>query len=300
MELLLKPKIALFPKGYMDALSNGEMSLFDWIKEAGELGSEGLELYPLFLKKTNEEYLQKIKDACLEYNLQIPMMCSSPDFTHPDPLYRAKEIAKMKKMIDVMAFLGPEDFRSCRVLSGQDRPEISRENGIKWTVECIEALLPYAMEKRVHLLIENHYKDGFWTYPEFALNAEIFFEIVNGISSSWFGVNYDPSNAMFAGCDHVDFLDKVKDRLITMHASDRYLVAGYSLSDLKHQPVEGYPKALQHGVIGEGLIDYDAIFEILHSNQFTGWISIEDGINGKEDLRKSLQFLKEKRNQYFQ
>jgi sugar phosphate isomerase/epimerase len=46
------------------------------------------------------------------------------------------------------------------------------------------------------------------------------------------------------------------------------------------------------GFIGKGLNDYDKIFSILNSVGFSSWISIEDGMNGMEDLRESVQFLK--------
>jgi sugar phosphate isomerase/epimerase len=291
-------KISVFPKGYMDELSDGRMSIFEWIEMAGTLGAEGLELYPLFFKQLDEGYLQKVKESAQKQGLEIPMMCSSPDFTHPDPSFREQEVEKMKQMIDVMAYLGPKQFRSSRVLSGQKRPEVSREDGIRWTVESIKQLLPYAEEKKVHLVMENHYKDGFWVFPEFAQQTDIYLEIIKQISSPWFGVNYDPSNAIFAGEDPLKLLSGVKHRLITMHASDRYLKEGYTLDDLNSYSLQGYSEALAHGVIGKGLNDYDAIFTELQDINFHGWISIEDGVNGLGDLRESVIFLKGKINEY--
>ncbi|MFD0678410.1 MULTISPECIES: sugar phosphate isomerase/epimerase family protein [unclassified Paenibacillus] len=293
-----RAKIAVFPKGYIEELSNGSMSLEEWIEMAGTLGADGLELYPLFLKRQDEDYLQSIKEAAAKQGLDIPMMCASPDFTHHDASFRTQEIVKMKQMIDVIAFLGPKQFRSCRVLSGQKRPEVSREDGIRWTVECIEQLIPYAEEKQVFLVMENHYKDGFWIYPEFAQQSDIYLAIIRQISSPWFGVNYDPSNAIFAGEDPLILLNEVKHRMITMHASDRYLKAGYTLEDLKEYSLQGYSEALAHGVIGKGMNDYNAIFTELQSVRFRGWISIEDGVNGLEDLRNSVIFLREKVSEY--
>ncbi|GCL72434.1 sugar phosphate isomerase/epimerase [Paenibacillus naphthalenovorans] len=299
MSLQDGPKISVFPKGYMDELSDGRMTLFEWIEMAGTLGADGLELYPLFLKQQDAEYLTQVKESAQEQGLEIPMMCSSPDFTHPDPSFRKQEIEKMRQIIDIMAFLGPDRFRSCRVLSGQKRPEVSREDGIRWTVESIQELLPYAERKNVHLVMENHYKDGFWIHPEFAQPSDIYLEIVEQIASPWFGVNFDPSNAIFAGEDPLKLLAQVKHRLITMHASDRYLKEGYTLDDLKEYSLQGYSQALAHGVIGKGINDYDRIFEQLHSIRFRSWISIEDGVNGLGDLRESVQFLKGKVTQYF-
>lgn len=291
-------RIAVFPKGYMEELTDGRMTIFEWIEMAGTLSADGLELYPTFLTETNEAYLQKVKEAAEKEGLSIPMMCASPDFTHPDAHYRDQEIEKIKQMIDVMKYLGPESFRSCRVLSGQKRPEVSREDGIRWTVESIKQLLPYAEQQNVHLVMENHYKDGFWIYPEFAQASDVYLDIIKQISSPWFGVNYDPSNAIFAGEDPIKLLIEVKDRMLTMHASDRYLREGYTLEDLKEYTLEGYSEALAHGVIGKGMNDYDQIFEHLRSVRFRNWISIEDGVNGLGDLRESVQFLKGKVAEY--
>src|SRR5947208_1268500 len=84
--------------------------------------------------------------------------------------------------------------------------EVAREQGIAWVVECIRELLPYAESKRVILAMENHFKDNYWTYPEFAQKMELFCEIVDQIDSPWFGVNYDPSNTLLAGEDPLELL----------------------------------------------------------------------------------------------
>jgi sugar phosphate isomerase/epimerase len=199
-------------------------------------------------------------------------------------------------MIEITAFFGG---RFCRVLSGQRRPELSREAGVKQVVETIKSLLPFAEKNGVILIIENHYKDNYWQYPEFAQKMDIFVEIVNKIESPWFGVNYDPSNTILAGEDPIELLEKVKHRVVTMHASDRYLKTG-TIEDLrKEEDSVGYASRLSHGVIGKGMNDYNKIFSILNAVGFQGWVSIEDGMDGMDDLRESVRFLKEKINQNF-
>ena len=59
----------------------------------------------------------------------------------------------------------------------------------------------------------------------------------------------------------------------------------------------GYSQYLQHGVVGEGLNGYDAILAMLRDAGFDGWISVEDGVNGIEEMRRSLAFLRRKRDQ---
>ncbi|MEZ6054341.1 MAG: hypothetical protein R3C02_23605 [Planctomycetaceae bacterium] len=79
-----------------------------------------------------------------------------------------------------------------------------------------------------------------------------------------------------------------------MHASDRYLKEG-TIEDLrKEEDSLGYAKRLSHGEIGKGMNDYDAIFSTLASVGFDSWISIEDGVDGFEQLQGSVVFLKNK------
>jgi sugar phosphate isomerase/epimerase len=224
------------------------------------------------------------------------MLCCSPDFTHPDAEFRRQQIARELGWIEMSQELGAG---YCRVLSGQRRPEVTIEQGIRYAAECIEACLPAAEQAGVILILENHYKDNYWTYPEFAQHADVFCELVARIDSPHFGVNYDPSNTLLAGEDPLDLLEKVKHRVVTMHASDRYLKEG-TLEDLRREEnVEGYASRLSHGEIGKGLNDYDAIFSILRGVAFDGWISIEDGVEGVEQLRRSAEFLRRKLAEYW-
>ena len=291
------PKLSVFPKCYMDELCiTRSMTLFDWIDLAATLDVDGIELYPGFFSSFDDDYLDKVRQHLVAKNLEAPMMCASPDFTQNDPAARAEEIEKEKRMIDLTARMGG---RFCRVLSGQRREDVSREDGIRYTVESINAVIPYAAERNIILNMENHYKDGYWKYPEFAQHIDVFLDVINQIDSPWFGVNYDPSNSIICGEDPLEVLAAIKHRVITMHASDRYLISG-TIEDLKQQDGStGYAKTLRHGVIGKGLNDYDAIFSTLKNEGFDNWISIEDGENGMDELRESVRFLRGKMAQHF-
>jgi sugar phosphate isomerase/epimerase len=291
------PKLSVFPKCYMDDLCvTRTMTLFDWIELAATLGVDGVEMYPGFFESFEPEYLERVKMQLAEHRLEAPMMCASPDFTTRDVQARQAEIEREKQMVDVTAELGG---RFCRVLSGQRREDVSRAEGVRWTVESIKSLLDHAASRKVVLNMENHYKDGYWRYPEFAQDLDVFVEIINQIDSPWFGVNYDPSNAIINGDDPLEVLAAVKHRVVSMHASDRYLTSG-TFEDLTHQDGSlGYAKNLKHGVVGKGLNNYDAIFSTLKAEGFDGWISIEDGENGMDELRESVSFLRAKIADHF-
>jgi sugar phosphate isomerase/epimerase len=292
------PRLAAFPKAFMQALcKDGTMRLSEWIGLAVQLDIDGLEWYAGFLEMADESNWPVFRRQVEEHGKSIPMVCCSPDFTHPDSSFRNKEIHRQKKWIDMTHTLGGA---YCRVLSGQRRPTLSPDDGIKLAAECIEACLPYAAERGVTLILENHYKDDFWEYPEFAQKMDLFARLVDSIHHPNFGVNYDPSNTYLAGEDPMDLLRLVSHRVVTMHASDRYLIQG-TIEDLRKEEggVTGYAARLRHGEIGKGLNDYDAIFTELRRVGFDGWISIEDGVEGMPQLQRSVTFLRRKIKEYW-
>lgn len=295
--------LAVFPKCYLDALVvHRTMTVEEWVSLAAtELDIDGVEFYWGFVPKHGRSALEGLRAFIGSFGLTMPMMCYSPDFTNPLAEARRAEVEKQRTAIDATAALGGS---LCRVLSGQRRPGISRGDGVAMAVECIAALIPYAERRGVTLVLENHYKDGYWDYPEFAQQTDVFLELLDAIPASrWFGVNFDPSNALIAGEDPLELLDVVKHRVVSMHASDRYFEGG-TAEDLHCHDVDpqlGYSPLLQHGVIGSGLIDYDRIFSTLKSAGFDGWISIEDGQNadtGIDDLRRSATFLRAKMEEH--
>jgi sugar phosphate isomerase/epimerase len=269
------------------------MQYASWIRSAATLGAEGLEHYDGFIRGPAADVVSLMEDT----GQTSSMLCFSPDFTHPDAAERSRQIERQKAAIDLAVTLGT---RFCRTLSGQRHQGLTRRDGVARTVEGLYRSIEYAEKRNVVLCLENHYKDGTWQYPEFAQPEDIFLEILDRVDSRRLGVQYDPSNALVGGYDPIRFLEEVLPRVVTMHASDRYLTPGATIDELRHSDgTIGYSDKLRHGETGQGLIDYDAIFRILAGAQFSGWISVEDGMNGLEELERSIAFLKQKRSQYY-
>lgn len=291
------PLISVFPKCYFDAIYQRRMDYLDWLRQAATLGAEGVEHYDGFFRSLDDAGIEPVRQVLAETNQVSSLLCFSPDFTHPDPAERARQVERQKAAIDLCVRLG---IRHCRTLSGQRYPAMSRAEGIERTLAGIRRSLEYAEQRGIILCMENHYKDGTWQYPEFAQPADIFLEIIGQIDSLHFGVQYDPSNATVGGFDPVHFLEQVKRRVVSMHASDRYLAPGATLDELRQTDgTLGYSDKLCHGETGKGLNDYDAIFRILREVGFSGWISVEDGMNGLDELRRSVTFLKRKRQEFY-
>jgi sugar phosphate isomerase/epimerase len=297
------PALAAFPKGFFAALVEGRMSLFEWLELAATLGLDGVELYPRFFASLDPAYVKQVGQALTDAGLQMPMLCNSPDFTQPEPADRAREVEATRRMIALTAELGG---RYCRVLSGQNRPGLDPQAALGWVVDALRTLVADAEAAGVVLVIENHYKDGLWLYPEFAQSHERYLAILDAVDSPWLRAQYDPSNAIVAGEDQYALLERVLPRLATMQASDRYVEGGTTadLRKLALDPRQGYAPFLKHGVIGRGLNDYDRIFGTLARAGWDGWVSIEDGdggtvAEGMANLRDSVTFLRGKLAQHF-
>src|SRR5262245_44928860 len=271
------------------------MSVFQWLDLAAELKLDGAELYPNFLESFDSAYLKKVRAHAADLGLELPMFCNSPDFTKPEAVERKREVERTREMFRVTAELGG---RYCRVLSGQNRPGLDEKEALSWVIDCLWQLEPHARAAGVIMCIENHYKDGLWEYPEFAQSHRLYLAILDACAP-FLKAQYDPSNAVVAGEDAYELLERVLPRVATMQASDRYLEGG-SLEQLKtmdRDPRHGYARLVKHGVIGKGLNDYDRIFSTLAAARYDGWISIEDGEGetletGMDNLRQSAAFLR--------
>lgn len=295
-------KLSAFPKCYLEDIARHRtMTVFEWIQMAQQLETEGLEMYEGFFTSLDNAYIDSVGEAIQRAGFEMPMLCCSPDFTNPDPDGRQRAVAHEAEMIRITRRLG-RPGAACRVLTGQRYPQVSVEQGIEWVVEAIDQLLPVAREYDIVLALENHYKDGHWKYPEFAQKKEVFLKVLHTITErEYFGVQYDPSNAIVAGDDPIELLREVAGRVVTMHASDRYLAEGTTLEELRQSDgTLGYSSNLRHGVTGQGLNDYDTIFSILADVGFDGWVSIEDGMNGMGEMQESIKFLKQMRVKYFE
>ncbi len=297
------PRLSAFPKGFFDAIVDRRMTVFEWIGHAATLELDGAELYPKFLDSFDSAYLKKVRDAASSKGLELPMFCNSPDFTQPDASDRKKEIDRTREMFRVTAELGG---KYCRVLSGQNRPGLKEDEALKWVIDSLWQLEPHAKAAGVLMCMENHYKDGLWQYPEFAQSHKRYLAILDAVNSPFLKAQYDPSNAIVAGEDQYELLARVLPRMATMQASDRYLEGGTfeDLRKLARDPQHGYAKIIRHGVIGNGLNDYNRIFSALAQGGYDGWISIEDGEGptveiGMENLGLSARFLRGQFEKYW-
>ena len=249
------------------------MSLESWFQMAADLGLAGTEIQHNCLRGYEPGYLEHIAQAVKAAGLEVSQFISSPDFTSPDAEYRARQVERLKKHIEVAAL-----FRATcvRVTAGQEYPGVSIEQGIAWVEECLRECLEYAARYRVWLAYENHYKDYFWERPDFSMKHEVYLAILSRLRDTSLKVNFDCANPIMIGEDPVALLSQVADRVVHVHATDRATPFEYT-----------------HAAAGEGLVDYPGVFRILKGAGYDGWLSIEyNGLEGMEGLKRAIAYVK--------
>ena len=270
-----RPKLSWIPVRYIDScMDRGEPTLEEIIEQAYEFGLRTLEIYRGFLRSREREYLRHIRE-CLDRNeLSVCQITCAPDFTHPDLQVREAEYGDMLRWVEAAQALGAAGLR---VTAGCVHEGVSREEGIRWAAEYLARLGSHADPLGVRLGFENHYRDRRWESNDFAFHTGEFLAIFERLADTPVMVNFDASNQLMTDDDPMRVLEVVKHRVWHLHASDRL------------------PGEYRHTVVGEGGVDFDAIFHCLAEVGFAGVISLEDGNpEGDEGTGRALRFLRRK------
>ena len=124
---------------------------------------------------------------------------------------------------------------------------------------------------------------GVWTYAymrgtgsekiEVGLKIDDFLDILRRVNQPELKVNLDTSNTLMAGDDPVRLTREVRDHVVHVHASDRLSNA-------------------EHCTLGQGIVPFPEIFNILKGAGYDGWISMEvGGTKGEDGIRQSRDYV---------
>lgn len=266
-------KLSCLPVSYFPQIISGEMTIGEWARLARAVGLDALDLSILFIKQRDAASLIEIRRELDGCGIGVAMLTTYPDFTHPDPTQRAREIAQSREEISVAAHLGAQWVR---VTAGQAHPETEREQGLAWAVAGLTAILDTAEKYGVTLVFENHYKPMVWQYLDFSHPSDIFLEVVARTTGTSLGVNWDTANTLVYGDDPAPVLAQVLDRVVSVHAADT-----------------GQPGALTPVVVGSGVVPFQEMFGMLKSAGFDGLIAIEEASRqGQAGLQAAVDFIR--------
>jgi sugar phosphate isomerase/epimerase len=227
----------------------------------------------MFIRNHTPKYLDQLRKELEAQDIQLVMVTSYPDFTHPDPVQRDRELDYLNRDIALSSFLGA---KYVRIVAGQAHPGISISEGTNWVVEYFKRTSHAGEKYGVQLLYENHSKPGAWIYPDFSYPTEVFLDIVERIGETNIRINFDTANSMAWGDDPLAILERVMDKVETVHAADIEKKGAF-------MPV----------LLGTGVVPFQQIFRRLKRSGFNKWVCIEEASNsGTAGLAEAVSFVR--------
>ena len=160
------------------------MTLDDFIEKAAAWEVDGVELTSYYFPPDfTPAYVAALKRHCHLVGIDVSATPIRNTFTYPAGPEREKEVAHVKRWLDVAADLGSPAIRIFAGDAQKGQPEAEARRNC---VECIEACADHAARRGVFLALENHH--GVVAGPDGLL------EIVKAVKSDWFGINLDTGN----------------------------------------------------------------------------------------------------------
>jgi sugar phosphate isomerase/epimerase len=266
-------RLSCLPVSFFSDIVEGRMSVPEWAQMATDIGLDGFDISILFVTDRSAASAGALRADIEAVGLPLVMVTSYPDFTHPDPAQRERELELEREVVEVSARLGAQ---LVRVTAGQAHPETGRADGIEWAVEGLSRLVDTTRNLGVRLVYENHAKPGAWRYTDFSQPPGVFLEIVQRTADVGLGVNFDTANAASFADDPLGLLDSVIDRVVSVHAADT--------------AAKGVQQAV---LLGTGVTPFAALFARLKQSGWDGWVCMEEYARmGREGVDLAATFVR--------
>lgn len=271
-------KLSCLPVSFFSELINGTMSVAEWACIGRKARLDAVDLSVLFIPDRSLRTAAQIRRQIEAEGMQVAMLTTYPDFTHPDPTVRQEELERGIHAVQLAAELGAQ---LVRVTAGQAHPQTGLEEGIAWAIEGLTRLKESTAETGISLVYENHAKPGVWQYTDFSQPPEIFLKISEGTAGCGLGINFDTGNASAYSDDPVALLERVIDRVISVHASDT-----------------AKKGELRHVLLGTGVTPYRDLFAVLKQAHWDGWICMEEAsFQGPAGVEAAADFIRKTWNE---
>lgn len=168
---------------YLD-LKSPRMTLEEFIEKCAGWETDGVELTEYYFPKPiTPEYLMRLKRQAANWGQAISGTPIGNNFALPPGPERDKQVADVKKWIDVSADLGSP---AIRIFAGGAPKGVEEDAARKWVAEAIESCCDHAARRGVYLALENH--------GGVVATAEGLLSIIHAVGCEWVAVNLDTGN----------------------------------------------------------------------------------------------------------
>ena len=168
-----------------DALTSGEMDLFQFIDWCAEMDLPGTELTSYYFKKDfDTKYLHDLKLRAFRQGVTVSGTAIGNNFCFPKGPDRDAQLAMTRKWIDNAAELTAPHIR---IFAGQAPDGVDIKTAIGWAADGIKESLEYAARRGIVLGLENH--------GGITARVEDHLAICDMVGEHpWFGINLDTGN----------------------------------------------------------------------------------------------------------
>ncbi len=174
---------AICAYSFRDALQKGTLKYEDFVPMAVDNDVDGLDLTVYWFPSTDASFLLPLKRLAYRHGVEIYSISVRTNMCQPTAELRDKEVADVKKWIDVAASLGAGHIR---VFGGTVPKTSTEDEAAKWVVDVLARGAAYAAGKGVILGLENH--------GGITARASRIVEIIKKVDSPWAAVNLDTGN----------------------------------------------------------------------------------------------------------
>ncbi|MFB0553536.1 MAG: sugar phosphate isomerase/epimerase family protein [Phycisphaerae bacterium] len=253
---------------------------FEWaVEKAAEMGYEYIEPMVHFGRELMSEagYFHtvsmfddpyRIKEACDKAGLKISALQAH------GPLGRPEVHGEYIKM-------------AIRVAAEIGVPVVNTDEGIKakWTTEEEDhVLIKYTLQEAAFVAERRGVVIGLEPHAQYSKTPDGLDRIYNLVKSPAIGINLDTGNAYLAGQDVYEWLERVAERLVHLHAKD----ISVEHAEAERGKVTGTPVGC---ACGDGVIDWARVIEIVSKKTPRDIVfSVECGT--PDQAQRSLKHLK--------
>ncbi len=129
-----------------------------------DFGIDGIEYVTSFFEVPVETYLKRLNKTAADHGVKnvLIMVDEEGDMVSKDKSVRMQAAVNHRKWVDIAAFLGCHAIR-CNARGGGNSPSADPD-ALDRAAESFNALIDYAKESRINVVIENH--GGLSSHPE--------------------------------------------------------------------------------------------------------------------------------------
>lgn len=184
-------KLSLAAYSFRQALAGSKksMALEDFIDRAAAWDLDAVEPTSYYFPDPpTPEYCRRLRRHAFLLGLGISGTAIRNTFTYPPGPEREREVAHVKRWIDLAVDLGAPTIR---IFAGDLQKGTTGAQAREWCIDSIQECCEYAGLRGIILALENH--------GGIVSTVDQLLSIVKAIKSDWFGVNWDSGN--FRGAD---------------------------------------------------------------------------------------------------